>query len=122
MAKRSMKGLPKAVQGLARAGQRFRLPGTWLYDTKRDRAIADWLNEVSADPTVNVSEMVKDYLYKVASSSENQGDPILDALHDVQRQLEELRKRVILGVATPTEQAIVNNAENVLRQLKSLPD
>lgn len=49
---------------------RRRWGGVYLGNSRRDRTIAAWLDQVTDDPDVNVSELVKDHLYRLATGQE----------------------------------------------------
>jgi hypothetical protein len=129
MARKSVKGLPKSVQDLARRGERYRLPGTWLYNTPRDRVIAAWLDEMAGKPDVSVTELVKDYLYKLATNgARSQTDQpdyevILNAIRHVGDQVNSLKSYIGNGGILPDDQrAAVENADAVINTLLSFED
>jgi protein gp37 len=44
--KKGPKGIPDNLRGLAERGERYRWHGFWLGESKQDRMIAQWLDEV----------------------------------------------------------------------------
>lgn len=61
--KRSIpKGIPKNLEGLARAGERYRFAGFWLNDSEADRAIAGWIDEQS-----NAAAIIKSLIFRLAT-------------------------------------------------------
>lgn len=106
--------------------ERKRWGGIWLGDNERDRVIAAWLDEKAADPTFNVSGLVKDYLYLLATGKAPT-DHTVQALADLQTELANLRRALAAGAhlaggQTAGELAGEDEAAEVIRRLTELPD
>lgn len=130
--KASTKGLPKSVQGLAENGQRFRFPGFWLYDTKEDRIIANWLDWVTnknentpPEEQVNVTKAVKEFLYRLATGSES-SDPIAASVDRLTDRILDLENRLSAGAILETQRQPIDedidDAAEVAAKLLGMED
>lgn len=99
--------------------------GFAITERKRDQAIAEWLDAVADDPDINVSEMVKNYLYQIATGqapTSNGKSP------DFTEQFEEIkgliRRLSLMGYRPETPQGEISedDQEERDRKLGSLPD
>lgn len=70
------------------ATNRKRWAGVHLGQSKRDRIVGEWLDRASKDPNVNISEIVKNYLYRVATGEEPPVKVRLEDLSHVNMVLE----------------------------------
>lgn len=93
--------------------QRTRWGGVYLGESQRDRAIAAWLDEVADDPHINVSELVKDYLYRLATGQEPPADQRTQALADMaaeitayNQELTALRRALKSGAYLPSQDVV----------------
>ena len=103
---------------------RKRWGGIFLSDSDRDRIIAQWLDSVVDDPRVNVSELVKDFLYEYITSEKPPLSTTERALIAMHRELKELRGALRSGdvqiVATNQRGQI--RAEEVRARLLEVDD
>jgi hypothetical protein len=95
----------------------------YLGNSQRDRVIAAWKNSIADDPSINLSEIIKEYLYQVATGQTD--DPTAQAVIDALRpDLAQLRAMlasgvVVAGAASP---ATVDEADEIARRLGAMPD
>lgn len=92
---------------------RTRWGGVYLSEyNERDRVVAAFLDDVADDPRVNVSGLVKDFLYRLATGQEPPADQQTQALADMaaeittyNRELAALRRALKSGAYLPGQDA-----------------
>ena len=102
--------------------KRTRWAGLHLGDGKRDRVIAEWLDSVGGLDPINVSEIVKDHLYKIATG---QVDQNARAIQNIQANLEELKQMIRAGAVitgTDGKSATEDDIDEIARRLGSMQD
>ncbi len=94
-----------------------------LGDSDRDNVIKAWLDIVRKDPKINVSEIVKDHLYQVATSSPSPDETqmIIDVIRAEFAKLPSMIK-VTGGAAAAIEETPESDAEEIKRRIGSMPD
>lgn len=120
---------------------RKRWGGVFLGDNERDRTIAAWLDNAANNPDINISDLVKEYLYTLATGGQPPPDPtiaslaaVLDQLRTLSRHVEDqgaeiaqLRRALANGVAVvlpaePVDTEDIEGADEIRRRLASMPD
>lgn len=90
--------------------------------SQRDRVIADWIDSVADDPDTNVSEIIKRYLYKVATG---QVDREGKAIYEIRTAINEIRNMIKEGgivVAASSDAAPAADLDEIERRLGSIAD
>lgn len=94
-----------------------------ISDSSRDRVIDTWLDSIKENKDIKVSELVKDFLYSVATGGQND-DPALDAIIKVIRsEFARLPAMIrIQGSMNDETTAAPDDADEIARRLGEMLD
>ena len=85
-----MPSISRELKRLKEEGKRNRYGGFWLYDTPRDRIVADFIDRSIVRQDFELSEAIKDFLYELATGQK-------DELALIRQQLEEMNLKLKSG-------------------------
>lgn len=91
--------------------------------SQRDRIVATWLDNMRDDPDTNVSELVKTYLYQVATGTDGQQN-VSEVIDVIKAEFAKLPSMLVMrdGVASPGITVTTDDIDEIARRLGSMPD
>lgn len=91
-----------------------------LNDSPRDRTIAAWLDDM-IDKDVNVSEIVKDHFFLLASGQMADLEVVYNKLESIEGLLHAIRSGVVIQAGDPSLQD-VDREKAVVSKLRGMQD
>jgi len=91
--------------------------------SQRDRIVATWLDNMSEDPDTNVSELVKTYLYQVATGTDSQQN-VSDIVEVIKAEFAKLPSMLVMqdGIVNTGYTVTNDDIDEIARRLGSMPD
>lgn len=91
--------------------------------SQRDRIVATWLDNMSDDPDINVSELVKSYLYQVATGTNSQQN-VSDIVEVIKAEFAKLPSMLVMqdGIVNTGYTVTNDDIDEIARRLGSMPD
>jgi hypothetical protein len=92
-------------------------------NSKRDRIVATWLDNISEDPDINVSDLIKAYLYQVATGTNSKQD-VSDIIAAIKAEFAKLPSMLAMqdGIVNTGYTVTNDDIEEIARRLGSMPD
>lgn len=91
--------------------------------SQRDRIVATWLDNMSDDPDINVSELVKSYLYQVATGTNSQQN-VSEIVEVIKAEFAKLPSMLVMqdGIVNTGYTVTNDDIDEIARRLGSMPD